>query len=138
MNNEKLKLRNEFISDIMGIIETSKTNAVRSVDFQRVIMYWQMGERIVVEEQQGKARAEYGSFLLQNLAKRLEPEYGSGFSIRQLERARQFYRTFPIASALRSQFNWYQYKLLILFNLLNIFDNFDLRRPILQKMDNKK
>ncbi|MDR2292117.1 MAG: PDDEXK nuclease domain-containing protein [Prevotellaceae bacterium] len=36
----------------------------------------------------------------------------SGFSYRQLERARQFYRTYPIANALRSQFNWLQYRLL--------------------------
>ena len=113
MNTNELQIRNNFISDIRDIIETAKTNAVRSVDFQRVIMYWRMGERIVVEEQQGKARAEYGSYLLQNLAKQLEPEYGSGFSVRQLERARRFYRTFPIASALRTQFNWLQYKLLI-------------------------
>jgi len=113
METNKLQLKNDFISDIKGIIETAKINAIRSVDFQRVIMYWRMGERIVVEEQQGKTRAEYGSYLLQNLAKYLEPEYGSGFSYRQLARARQFYRTYPIVSALRTQFNWLQYKLLI-------------------------
>jgi len=113
MNTNKLQLKEDFISDIKGIIETAKMNAVRSVDFQRVIMYWRMGERIVVEEQQGKARAEYGSYLLQNLAKQLEPEYGSGFSYRQLAFCRQFYCAFPIVNALRSQFNWYQYRLLI-------------------------
>jgi len=113
MNTDKLQFKNNFISDIRDIIETAKINAVRSVDFQRVIMYWRLGERIVVEEQQGKARAEYGTYLLRNLSDELVPEYGSGFSVRQLERARQFYRIFPIASALRAQFNWYQYKLLI-------------------------
>ena len=113
MSGEKLQLRNEFISDIKGIIETAKTNAIRSVDFQRVIMYWKMGERIVVEEQQGKVRAEYGRYLLRNLSDELVPNYGSGFSVRTLEQCRQFYRTFPIANALRSQFNWYQYRLLI-------------------------
>lgn len=41
------------------------------------------------------------------------PEYGSGFSVRQLERSRQFYRFYPIASTLRTQLNWSQYKLLI-------------------------
>ncbi|GHT66603.1 DUF1016 domain-containing protein [Bacteroidia bacterium] len=76
-------------------------------------MYWRLGERIVIEEQQGKARADYGSYLLQNLAVEIEPEFGSGFSVRQLERARQFYRTYPIASAVRTQFQWSQYKLLI-------------------------
>ena len=111
--DKRLQLADDFISDIKGIIETAKTNAIRSVDFQRVIMYWRMGERIVVEEQQGKLRAEYGSYLLQNLAKQLEPEYGSGFSYRQLAFCRQFYCTFPIVNALRSQFNWYQYRLLI-------------------------
>ena len=43
----------------------------------------------------------------------MEPEYGSGFSVRQLERSRQFYRLYPIASAVRSQLNWSQYKMLI-------------------------
>ncbi|KAA6339100.1 hypothetical protein EZS27_012961, partial [termite gut metagenome] len=80
---------------------------------ERVMMYWKLGERIIVEEQQGQERAEYGTYLIRNLATKIEPEFGSGFSIRQLERARQFYRTYPIASAVRTQFNWSQYKLLI-------------------------
>ncbi len=52
-------------------------------------------------------------YCLKNLALKLEPDFGSGFSVRQLERSRQFYKMYPIASALRSQFNWTQYKLLI-------------------------
>lgn len=99
--------------DIKRIIEQSRANASRSVDFCRVQMYWLIGQRIVEEEQGGSTRAEYGTHLIQNLAKVLEPEYGTGFRKRQLERARQFYLEFPIASALRSQFNWTQYKLLI-------------------------
>jgi predicted nuclease of restriction endonuclease-like (RecB) superfamily len=47
------------------------------------------------------------------LAKELEPEFGSGFSYRQLNWCRQFYRTFPIVNALRSQLNWSQYRMLI-------------------------
>ncbi len=63
-------------------------------------MYWLMGERIFNEEQQGKERAEHGAYFIKNLALEIEPVYGSGFSYRQLERSRQFYRTFPIASAI--------------------------------------
>jgi predicted nuclease of restriction endonuclease-like (RecB) superfamily len=48
-----------------------------------------------------------------NLSAVVEPEFGSGFSVRQLELSRQFYRTYPIANALRSQLNWMQYRLLI-------------------------
>lgn len=69
-----------------------------------------MGERIFTEEQQEKERADYGTYLIRNLAEEIEPEYGSGFSIRQLERCRQFYRNFPIASAVQTQLNWTQYR----------------------------
>lgn len=109
-NDQKLE---SLYSDARAIIESARTNAVRSVDFCRVQMYWHLGQRIFEEEQQGKERADYGTYLLQNLAKRLEPEYGSGFGVRQLEQSRQFYRIYPIANTLRSQLNWSQYRRLI-------------------------
>ena len=105
--NEMLKKEEVFLNDIRNIINSARQNAVRSVDFCH------MGKRIFEEEQQGKDRADYGAYLIKNLAKQLEPEYGSGFSARQLERCRQFYRLYPIASTLRTQLNWSQYKMLI-------------------------
>lgn len=102
-----------FVGDIRSIINEARTTAVRSVDFCRVQMYWNIGRRIFEEEQQGKERADYGTYLIRHLAKELEPEYGSGFSVRQLEQSRQFYRTYPIANTLRSQLNWSQYRRLI-------------------------
>lgn len=104
---------NSLLDDARRIIESSRANAVRSVDFCRVMMYWNLGRRIFEEEQQGKERADYGAYLVQDLAKTLEAEYGSGFGKRQLEQSRQFYRSYPIANALRSQLNWTQYRLLI-------------------------
>lgn len=76
-------------------------------------MYWNIGRRILEEEQQGKERADYGTYLIQNLAKEIVPEFGSGFSYRQLAFCRQFYRNYPIMNALRSQLNWTQYRMLI-------------------------
>lgn len=111
-NNQDITLQG-FVNDIKTIINTARTNAVRSVDFCRVQMYWAIGQRIVEKEQQGKERADYGTYLIKNLAKEIEPEYGSGFGVRQLERCRQFYIIYPIASTLRTQLNWYQYKQLI-------------------------
>ena len=111
--NEMLKKEEVFLNDIRSIINSARQNAVRSVDFCRVQMYWHMGKRIFEEEQQGKDRADYGAYLIKNLAKQLEPEYGSGFSYRQLAFCRQFYRVYPIANALRSQLNWTQYRMLI-------------------------
>ena len=111
--NEMLKKEEVFLNDIRGIINSARQNVVRSVDFCRVQMYWHMGKRIFGEKQHGKDRADYGAYLIKNLAKQLEPEYGSGFSVRQLAFCRQFYRVYPIANALRSQLNWTQYRMLI-------------------------
>ncbi|TDE45608.1 DUF1016 domain-containing protein [Flavobacterium rhamnosiphilum] len=101
------------IPDIKAIIAASKDKAIRAVDNERTLMYWYIGQRIFEEEQDGKDRADYGTYLIKFLSKQLRPEYGSGFSVRQLERYRQFYRMFPIASALRTQLSWTQYKFLL-------------------------
>ena len=103
----------KLVQDARQIIETAQKNAVRSVNFCRVQMYWNLGKRIFEEEQHGKKRADYGAYIVKSLAERLEAEYGSGFGIRQIERARQFFLLYPIASALRTQLNWSQYKMLI-------------------------
>lgn len=99
-----------LIEDARTIIENARANAVRSVDFCRVQMYWNLGKRIFEEEQQGKDRADYGAYIVKTLAENLETEFGSGFGVRQLERARQFYRIYSIASTVRTQLNWSQYK----------------------------
>ena len=108
------KLDEQFVSDIRNIIITARTTAIRSVDFERVKMYWKLGERIMLEEQGGKERAEYGTKLLQHLADNMEAEFGSGFSYRQLAFCRQFYNTYRNMNALRSQFNWTQYSIAII------------------------
>ncbi|WP_304296791.1 YhcG family protein [Capnocytophaga leadbetteri] len=113
MKKEEPKKDEQFYTEIRQIIETARTNAIRSVDFSRVQMYWLLGKRIFEEEQQGKDRANYGAYLIRNLAEELTPLYGSGFSVRQLEQSRRFYRMYPIANAVRSQLNWTQYRLLI-------------------------
>lgn len=109
-------IEQSFITEIKNIILQSRDNAVRSVNWERTIMYWKIGKRIFEEEQHGKERAEYGTYLIRELSKQIQPEFGSGFSYRQLNWYRQFYRTFPIVSALRTQFNWTHYKLLISIN----------------------
>ena len=112
MGNEIMTI-DRLVSDARKIIDTARANAVRSVDFNRVMMYWNLGRRIFEEEQQGKERAEYGAQIIRGLAARLEVEYGSGFGVRQLDQSRKFYRLYPIAHTLCAQLNWSQYKLLI-------------------------
>lgn len=102
-----------LIEDARKIIDSARSQAVRSVNFSRVQMYWNLGRRIFEEEQQGKERADYGTYLIKNLAVTFEDEYGSGFGKRQLKFCRQFYTMYPIANTLRSQLNWSQYRALI-------------------------
>ena len=108
-----MQLSQFLLSEIRAIIARSQEQAIRAVDHARVLMYWHIGERIFTEEQQGQDRADYGKHLIQSLAEQLEPEFGSSFSKRQLDLMRQFYRTFPIVNAVRSQLSWTHYRLLI-------------------------
>jgi predicted nuclease of restriction endonuclease-like (RecB) superfamily len=106
-------INQSIIADIKAIIAQSKENAVRAVDHQRTLMYWHIGKRIFEEEQKGKDRADYGTYLIKYLSEQLQPEFGSGFSSRQLYWYKQFYCAFPIVSTLWTQLSWSQYKLLL-------------------------
>jgi predicted nuclease of restriction endonuclease-like (RecB) superfamily len=106
-------IKQELIQQIQSIIATAKDRAIRSVDTERMMMYWQIGKVIFEEEQQGKERADYGKYLIKSISETFQPQFGTGFSIRQLEMNRQFYKTFPITNALRSQFSWTHYRTLI-------------------------
>ncbi|HUH74749.1 MAG TPA: PDDEXK nuclease domain-containing protein [Chitinophagales bacterium] len=102
-----------IINDIKLIINQTKDNSIRAVDHQRTLMYWYIGQRVFEEEQEGKDRADYGKYLIKYLSEQLQPEFGSGFSKRQINLYRQFYRTFPIVHTLYAQLSWSQYKLLL-------------------------
>ena len=116
-----MEIKKDIIIQIQSIISNAQSKAIRAVDNERVLMYWQIGKIIFEEEQEGKDRAGYGTYLIKSISQAFQPSLGTSFSVRQLERYRQFYRTFPIASSLRSQFNWTHYK-----NLISI-DNQDKR-----------
>ena len=106
-------LQANILIDVKQLIAKAKEGAIRSVDHHRTVMYWHIGERIFNEEQQGQDRADYGTYLIKYLSEELQPEFGSGFSYRNLNWYRQFYRTFPIVSALRSQLSWSHYRTLL-------------------------
>ena len=108
-----MSIRKSLLPEIQSIVSASKEAAIRSVDHQRVLRYWHIGQKIYEEEQGGKDRADYGSYPVKISICRTEALVWIRFSKRKLERYRQFYRTFPIASTLRTQFSWTHYKLLI-------------------------
>ena len=81
--------------EIKQIINNGRATAYASVNSTMIATYWNIGRRIVEEEQHGKERAEYGKELINTLAKELTHEYGNGFSARYLRAFRQFYLVVP-------------------------------------------
>lgn len=91
-----MQLKDDLIQQIHGIVASATERAIRSVDTERVLMYWHIGRVIFEEEQQGKERAAYGEFLIKSISKEFQPQFGSGFTVRQLEMNRQFIAFFQI------------------------------------------
>lgn len=85
--------QNMLIGDIRQIIESGRRQAYASVNASMIVTYWNIGRRIVEEEQHGEARAEYGKNLLGFLASELK-DYGDNFTERRLRDYRQFYLYF--------------------------------------------
>jgi predicted nuclease of restriction endonuclease-like (RecB) superfamily len=85
----------QYIADIKAILTAAKQQIYTAVNTAIVQAYWLMGQRIIEEEQDGKERAEYGSYLIKNLSAELTQVFGKGFSERTLREIRQFYLTFP-------------------------------------------
>jgi len=108
-----MNLNESIITDIHSIINKARESAVRAVDHERVIMYWHIGKRIFEEEQHGRDRAVYGERLIGYLSQQLQPQFGRGFSARNLNLFRQFYRGFPIVQTVSAQLSWSHYSLLL-------------------------
>ena len=71
----------DFIQEIKRIVTNARQKAYAAINSAMVEAYWQMGKRIVEQEQQGRGRADYGSQLLKSLSKELTAEFGKGFSV---------------------------------------------------------
>lgn len=84
----------KIVCDLRQIIEQGRKQAYASVNQAIIQTYWNIGRRIVEEEQDGEKRAKYGKRLIANLAEQLSPLYGNSYSKRNLEYYRQFYLCF--------------------------------------------
>ena len=89
-----MEISKNYINEIKTILKNARQKAYTAVNSAMVEAYWEIGRRIVEEEQNGKERAEYGKEILQNLSKELTEEFGKGYSYRTLREIRQFYLMF--------------------------------------------
>jgi hypothetical protein len=104
-----LQTQNSFYHDIKSILQTARDNAYKSVNFIMVEAYWNIGKKIVEVEQNGEAKAKYGSNLISELSKQLTVDFGSGFTPQNLRNMRQFYLVFSNCYTLCSELSWSHY-----------------------------
>ena len=89
-----MEVSNNYINEVKEILKNARQKVYTAINSAMVEAYWEIGRRIVEEEQRGKERAEYGKEILQNLSKELTEEFGKGYSYRTLREIRQFYLMF--------------------------------------------
>ena len=112
--NKESSLSIGFIQEIKQLVARSRQEAYAAVNQAMVNAYWQIGRRIVEEEQDGAERANYGKQILKQLSVALTEEFGKGFSVQNLYSFRQFYLTFPeIFSTPWRILTWSHYKRLM-------------------------
>ena len=100
----------QFIYGIRELLETARNNVVKQVNTTMLMTYFEIGRRIVEQEQKGENQAGYGQYLLVHLSESLSGRFGKGFSKRNLELMRQFYLTYKIAkSSISQSLSWTHY-----------------------------
>lgn len=115
MENNLTEYRS-VITDVKSIIASGQKDAYNAASRAMVLTYWNVGKRIVEQEQAGNTRAEYGKALVDALAKELTREYGNSYSKRNLQYFRKFYLYFPdekIVNACVHNLNWTQFRSLL-------------------------
>lgn len=102
-----------LLTALRALLVKSRRTLQHSVNSAMVLTYWQVGQLIVEDEQQGEKRAAYGKQVLKVLADSLTNEFGKGFDLTNLRKMRQFYLAFPIRDAVRLELSWTHYRTLI-------------------------
>ena len=107
-----MKLTNNNIyQEIKELLYSAKNRVYQTINTTMTETYFQIGKRIVEEEQGGETRAEYGKSLLKLLSVQLINEFGKGFSVDNLENMRRFYLAFQKSETVSRKFelSWSHY-----------------------------
>lgn len=93
MNSELIT--DSIVADIRALLLRHRSTIANTINTAMLQSYWEIGRRIVEEEQSYLSRAEYGTQLIKKLSVELTNEFGRGFSERSLRNYRQFFLKFP-------------------------------------------
>ncbi len=106
----------QYIHDIKQILAQARQKAYTAINAAMTEAYWKIGEKIVLEEQNGKDRAAYGQAILKELSIALSQDFGKGFSERNLRNMRQFFLAFPeieIWQTVSAKLSWSHFQLVM-------------------------
>jgi predicted nuclease of restriction endonuclease-like (RecB) superfamily len=97
-----------LFNDVCQLIQNSRENVARVANSELVFVYWKIGKRIKTDILKDR-RAEYGKSVVKSLSEKLTAEFGSGWSIKQLQhclRSAEVFSEEEIIYAVRRQLNW--------------------------------
>ena len=119
---ESLEKTSNLIQEVKILLQQAREQTVRQVNQTMVITYFEIGRRIVEEEQGGKERASYGKSILKELSVALTKEFGNGFSVTNLKQMRTFFLVYQkrqtVSDVSQFQLSWSHYlKLMRMDNL---------------------
>lgn len=83
-----------LVNDLKTIVSKARSKAFAAVNYSLVERNWRIGKRIVEEEQNGEARAEYGKYIIEVTSAALTEEFGKGFSETNIRTFRKFFLIF--------------------------------------------
>mgnify|MGYP000833914498 FL=1 len=83
-----------LVNDLKTIVSKARSKAFAAVNYSLVERNWRIGKRIVEEEQNGEARAEYGKHIIEVASAALTEEFGKGFSETNIRTFRKFFLIF--------------------------------------------
>lgn len=83
-----------FVEDVRNIISTAKEHTYKTANLMIVVSNWLVGRRIVLQEQKGKDRAEYGKRIISIASQELTKSFGKGYGETTLKNYRKFYKQF--------------------------------------------
>ncbi len=111
----------KYIQEIKQILAQARQKSYQAINSAMVEAYWNIGRKIVLEEQNGNQRADYGKEVIKNLSVELSQEFGKGFSERSLREYRQFFvqtPEFEIRRTVYAILNWSHFQ-----RVLRVSDN---------------
>ena len=89
--DEVLHTTDGLYSQVAELIQSARKQVATQVNSALLATYWNVGRLIVEDEQKGQLRAEYGTYLLENVAQKLTAKYKRGYSADNLKLMRRFY-----------------------------------------------